>query len=162
MSGFYLGLLGGDFYLLSFQKIVWIKLGEGEDKKPCRCRSTKILSHPAGFRNFPIVGPTIIDVVRPATLSKPGSGKHKVVHARLRALTLASTDTNPCLQCTILSLPPYGYKGYRCPFRYFWSAKSQNMHRHNSNFYGFGPAKLHCGIVWCSFSPLGKSYILVL
>ena len=38
-----------------------------------------MLSHLAGFRNFPIVGPTIIDVVRPATLSKPGSGEHKVV-----------------------------------------------------------------------------------
>ena len=42
-------------------------------------RSPEILSHLAGFRNFPIVRPTIIDVVRPATLSKPGSGEHKVV-----------------------------------------------------------------------------------
>ena len=39
----------------------------------------EVLGSPTGFRNFPIVGPTIIDVVRPATLSKPGSGEHKVV-----------------------------------------------------------------------------------
>ena len=41
--------------------------------------------------------------------------------------TIASTDTNPCLQCTILSLPPYGSKGYRFPFRYFWSTKSKKI-----------------------------------